>query len=118
VWFNPRAKFAEIAGHPLATSATTATQAPAAPPVSQLSRVSQPPEAQNLTSCVASVASVASPLDRELILDLFEERAAIREFCGGQTRAEAEAGALADVAKSTGIHPPTLRQLRIGQGND
>ena len=66
----------------------------------------------------ASVAIVASPLDRELILDLFEERAAIREFCGGQTRAEAEAGAVGDVAKSTGIYPPTLRQLRIGRGND
>ena len=86
--------------------------------MSQVSQVSQPPEDQNLASCVASVAIVASPLDRELILDLFEERAAIREFCGGQTRAEAEAGAVGDVAKSTGIYPPTLRQLRIGRGND
>jgi hypothetical protein len=118
MWFDARAKPAEIRGTPLATSATLATNAPNRPPVSQVSQVSQPPEDQNLASCVASVAIVASPLDRELILDLFEERAAIREFCGGQTRAEAEAGAVGDVAKSTGIYPPTLRQLRIGRGND
>lgn len=41
MWFDARAKLAEIAGQP---SATTATQAPAARPVSQLSQVSQPPE--------------------------------------------------------------------------
>lgn len=29
--------------------------------------------------------------------DAFEERAAIREFCGGQTRAEAEAAAYREV---------------------
>lgn len=118
MWFNPHAKLVEIVGHPPATVATIATQAQPVRSESKMSQVSQPPEDQNLASCVASVAIVASPLDRELILDLFEERAAIREFCGGQTRAEAEAGAVGDVAKSTGIYPPTLRQLRIGRGND
>ncbi|TQM94555.1 hypothetical protein [Roseinatronobacter monicus] len=57
MWFDARAKLAEIAGQPPATSATTATQAPAAPPVSQ---VSQPPEAQKPALRVASVASVAA----------------------------------------------------------
>jgi len=61
MWFDARAKLAEIAGNPLATSATTATQAPAAPPVSQVSQVSQPPEAQKPALRVASVASVATP---------------------------------------------------------
>ncbi|MCC5955178.1 MAG: hypothetical protein JJU07_03675 [Natronohydrobacter sp.] len=64
MWFDARAKLAEIAGHPPATSATTATtatQAPAAPPVSQVSQVSQPPEAQKPALHVASVATVATP---------------------------------------------------------
>jgi len=61
MWFDARAKLAEIAGNPPATSATSATQAPAAPPVSQVSQVSQPPEAQKPALRVASVASVATP---------------------------------------------------------
>ena len=61
MWFDARAKLAEIAGHPPATSATTATQAPAALPVSQLSRVSQRPIAENTKPRVADVASVATP---------------------------------------------------------
>jgi hypothetical protein len=44
MWFDARAKLAENAGAPPATSATTATKTPAALP------------------CVASVASVATPL--------------------------------------------------------
>ena len=44
MWFDARAKLAEIAGAPPATSATTATQAPDPRPVSQLS---QRPRAQN-----------------------------------------------------------------------
>lgn len=43
-------------------------------------------------------------------LDAFEERAAIREFDGGQTRAEAEARALAEVAQAAGIAPGDLRR--------
>lgn len=71
MWFDARAKLAEIAGHPPATSATAATaataatQAPAARPVSQLSQVSQPPEPGNPTFRVANVASVATPPHRE-----------------------------------------------------
>lgn len=62
MWFDPRAKLAEIAGQPPATSATTATQAPAARPVSQVSLLSQAPEARKPASRVATVASVATPL--------------------------------------------------------
>jgi hypothetical protein len=49
----------------------------------------------------------------ELIRDLLEERAAIREHLGGQTRAEAEAGALSDVARSTGVVTARLSRLWI-----
>ena len=57
MWFDAKAKLAEIAGDTLATSATTATQPP---PVSQLSRVSQAPVAE-IHTFVAKVASVATP---------------------------------------------------------
>ena len=62
MWFDARAKLAEIAGQPPATSATTATKAPAAPPVSQVSQVSQRPKAKKPALRVASVAAVAMPL--------------------------------------------------------
>jgi hypothetical protein len=61
MWFDVRAKLAEIEGRPPATSATTATQAPAARPVSQVSQVSQHPEPRIPAFRVASVASVATP---------------------------------------------------------
>ncbi|WP_108838614.1 hypothetical protein [Tateyamaria sp. Alg231-49] len=54
MWFDARAKLAEITGHPPATSATTATQTP------PVSRVSQAPMAEN-HSFVAKVAIVATP---------------------------------------------------------
>jgi hypothetical protein len=38
-----------------------------------------------------------------LALDLYEERAAIREFCGGQDRHEAEAAALIEARRAAGI---------------
>ena len=61
MWFDARAKLAEIAGQPPATSATTATQAPAARHVSRLSQVSQAPEPGNPAFRVANVAGVATP---------------------------------------------------------
>lgn len=103
MWFDPRAKLAEILGHHPATSATTATQAPVGCPMSQLSQLSQAHHVQKSPFRVANVASVATPPDPELIRDLLEERAAIREYDGGQTRAEAEAGAMSDVSQSTCI---------------
>jgi len=111
MWFDTRAKLAEIAGKPPATSATTATQAPTAHPVSQLSQVSHPPELWKPPSHVANVASVATPPDLELIRDLLEERAAIREYDGGHARAQAEAGALDAVARSTGIAADDLSRF-------
>lgn len=57
MWFDAKAKLAEIAGVTPATSATPATQAP---PVSQLSRVSQALAAKK-QPFVAKVAKVATP---------------------------------------------------------
>ncbi|WP_176559607.1 hypothetical protein [Rubellimicrobium roseum] len=49
-------------------------------------------------------------------LDAFEERAAIREFDGGQTRAEAERAALGEVAQAFDIAPELLaRHIRTGE---
>ncbi len=62
MWFDVRAKLAELNGEPPATSATTATQAPAARPVSQVSRLSQPPVAQKPALRLATVDGVATPL--------------------------------------------------------
>ena len=111
MWFDPRAKLAESLGHPPATSATTATQAPVSCPVSQLSQLSQAPQCQKPPFRIAIVACVATAPDPELIRDLLEERAAIREYDGGQSRAEAEAGALCDVSRSTGIAAVELSRL-------
>lgn len=61
MWFDARAKLAEIVRQPPATSATPATKAPTARPVSQMSQVSQAPEARKPALYVASVASVAKP---------------------------------------------------------
>lgn len=100
MWFDARLALAQIAAEAF--------------PVSQMSQVSQAPEARQPALGVANVAVVATSPD--LILDLCEERAAIREYLGGQSRAEAEAAAVADVARSTGCAP--LRVLRIvGGGN-
>lgn len=44
--------------------------------------------------------------------ELFEERAAIREFEGGQTRPEAERAALTEVAEQCGMAAAELRAWR------
>ena len=89
MWFDTRAKLAEIEGRAPATPATTATNRAEAPPR------------------VADVADVATPRHEmtpdELARDIFEERAAIREFCGGQDRAEAEAAAWIEARRAAGI---------------
>lgn len=58
MWFDARAKLAEIAEQTPATSATPATQAPAARPVS---KTSQAPEVRKPAFRVATVAVVATP---------------------------------------------------------
>lgn len=101
MWFDVRAKMAEMTLHPAATSATSATN-----------------QSQSVLH-VAEVASVAGPqssklqppCDVEAIRCELEERAAIREYDGGQSRSEAEAGALADVAEVTEIEPQTLASI-------
>jgi hypothetical protein len=50
------------------------------------------------------------PVDEDPVdLDAFEERAAIRQYDGGQPRLEAETCALADVAAALGQTPDSLR---------
>ncbi len=51
------------------------------------------------------------------VLELFEERAAIREFCGGQTRLEAEHGAYWDVRKIFGREriPKQLHERHVNR---
>lgn len=48
--------------------------------------------------------------DMDEALDAFEERAAIREYCGGQCRPEAEKAALEEVAQAAKIRPEDLKQ--------
>jgi hypothetical protein len=96
MWFDARAMLAELRANPPATTATTAT----------------------VPARVADVASVATPPDLELILDLLEERAAIRKYDGGQTCADAEAGALGDVARSTRTDTEALHRLWKGGIHD
>lgn len=111
MWFDPHAKLAEIVGQPPATSATPATNALPSDFVSQLSQVSQRPAPETVRPHVANVATVAAPLDPAVIIDLLEERAAIREYDGCQTRAEAEAGAIADVSTSTATNLETVQDI-------
>ncbi len=79
MWFDTRAALAEIAGSPPAEPAPR----------------------------VAEVAKVAAPLPEmtpeELARDIFEERAAIREFDGLQDRPEAEAAAWPEARRAAGI---------------
>ena len=71
----------------------------------------QPAEAEvnSVNSVNSGGRSALSP--EELALDHFEERAAIREFSGGQDRAEAEAAALVEASEASGIAVERLRIL-------
>jgi hypothetical protein len=57
------------------------------------------------------VAGAPRDADALGLLDQYEERAAIREYDGGQLRAEAEAAALAEVASGVGFENNMLRKL-------
>lgn len=57
MWFDARAKLAEIAGERTATFATTATQPPAVGPMSQMSQVSRHPETPEQAFLAVSVAT-------------------------------------------------------------
>ena len=106
MWFDVRAKLAEIEGRPPATSATTATQAPAARPVSQMSQVSQAPEAQKPAFRVASVASVATPPRPE-------SKPAPPARAGGL---DPDAGALLDFLRLHGPHSYGATAAALGWG--
>lgn len=105
MWFDARAKLAEIALRDPATQVQTAHA------LLQMSQMLQANVLRKPPSRVAIVASVETCADTEFICDLLEERAAIREFDGGQSQAEAEAGALNDVSRSASITADELSQL-------
>lgn len=65
MWFDAKAKLAEITEDLPATSATIATKEPRANTVSRLSQVSQAPETRTEVSNVATVANVAKPYESE-----------------------------------------------------
>jgi hypothetical protein len=77
-----------------------AEPAPEAVAMSQKSQggVSAEPAASVAMSQLSQRGEVSCESEAERWRDLFEERAAIREHDGGLSRAEAEAGALADLA--------------------
>jgi hypothetical protein len=58
-----------------------------------------------------SATATLSDADALDFLDRYEERAAIREYDGGQPRSEAEAAALAEAAKGAGLTTDVLRKL-------
>ena len=86
-----------------ATVATAATVTPDCSNNSGCSSSSPPDAGFTAAPAVASVAAVAaaSAADRfsERWRDMFEERAAVREFDAGLSRADAEAAALLDLAQ-------------------
>lgn len=101
MWFDTQAKLAEIHGKPqpgpdLPDSAVEI-------PWNDPDEI--PPE--ELAPGVAEVAIVAAPLPEmtpdELACDIFEERAAIREYDGGQDQAEAERDAWPEARRAAGI---------------
>ncbi len=108
MWFDVYGVLASLKAqhgrHPPAISATSATRTLL--PARKLARV-------------AEAAGVAAPLASRpanlisLALDACEERAAIREFDGGQPRPEAEQAALHETAVAYNIAPEVLtRHIR------
>lgn len=51
-------------------------------------------------------------MDREAIIEFYEERAAIRQYDGNREKRQAEAGALADVEKWFGTEAKRMIQER------
>lgn len=115
MWFDAAKALREI----------EAGTAPASAPVAHVAHVArgEPPEPATAPASsggrVAHVAAVARPHapepDWQELREAFEERAAIREYDGGQSREDAEAGALLDVAASAGV---TADVLRAGWGHN
>jgi len=59
------------------------------------------PEVNSVNSVNSDARKALTPA--ELARDLYEERAAIREFCGGQDRAEAEREAWQEARRAAGV---------------
>lgn len=95
MWFDANAALAE-----LRRGRECCTQSPATNATPATSHVR-----------VAIVADVAMPCDPATLFDLLEERAAIREYDGGQSRNDAEVEALAEISNSTGTDMDTLRSI-------
>jgi hypothetical protein len=89
MWFDARAKLAEIQGQTPATTATTATMGAQPGILSQLSQLSQRPAPEMTPDELARCA--------------FEERAAIRQFDGGQDRETAERMAWSEARRAAGV---------------
>jgi hypothetical protein len=91
MWFDARAKLAEITGDPLATSATSATQAQNLHSVSQLSQVSQPPEAQKPRPALSTRADELKTgwAEIDTLPLLAEDRRFVRERIRGRRDAAA-----------------------------
>lgn len=107
MWFDVAAALAEIGQGTAATSATSATREAESRPMSQKSQMSQGSKAENRTA--------EEPFPDDLARELFKERAAIREHDGGLARAKAEAAALEEAAKATGMDPRALK-LALARG--
>lgn len=91
MWFDPQRALAVIEGAARAPSQPREGESPAgaAPHVAQVARVARPqPSNREMTSSAD-----------ESEAELFEERAAIREYCGGMSRTDAEAGARDDLER-------------------
>lgn len=62
------------------------------------------PEVNSVNSVNSDARKTMTPDD--LALDIYEERAAIREFDGGQDRAEAERAAWIEARRAAGVTDP------------
>jgi hypothetical protein len=47
----------------------------------------------------------AKDFDADKLIELFHERAAIRQYCGGESRTDAELASYAELRKLVGRHP-------------
>lgn len=98
MWFDVQAALAEIEGGDI--------PAPEARPPAIPAKTAIP------SARLAEIAEIAAPrpaksepvmTPEELARELYEERAAIREYDGGQDRAEAEAAAWQEAMRAAGI---------------
>ena len=116
MWCDTHAKLAEIECRPDATDATVATPATDATHAPARLLSLQALQTRGPRKPDLRAVGVSTPPDPELIRDLLEERAAMREYDGGQTRVEAEAGVLGDIARSTGVECERLLRLWVIEG--